>query len=76
MYRLPRSPALKSAGRQIALSKLAEDHGRKSVGTYFIINLGQATAQEVRDLMQHATEQIRQRTGIMLEPEICILGDA
>lgn len=46
------------------------------MGTYFIINLGQATAQEVRDLMQHATEQIRQRTGIMLEPEICILGDA
>jgi UDP-N-acetylmuramate dehydrogenase len=57
-------------GVRIGDAQISPHHGN------FIINLGRATAQDVMELMQRAIETVRERTGIILEPEICILGEA
>jgi UDP-N-acetylmuramate dehydrogenase len=41
----------------------------------FIVNLGNATAAEVRALMELAREKVRQSAGLLLEPEIRLVGD-
>lgn len=40
----------------------------------FIINLGGATADDVLKLMEHVKDTVYENTGIMLEPEIRIVG--
>lgn len=41
----------------------------------FIINVGMATAQDVRDLMVLVQETVQREFGIALEPEIELVGD-
>lgn len=41
----------------------------------FIVNLGTATAADVRALMQEATRRVREVHGIDLQPEIKLVGD-
>ncbi len=41
----------------------------------FIVNAGNATARDVLRLMAHVQETVRQRTGVLLEPEVVILGE-
>lgn len=40
----------------------------------FIVNPGQATADDVLDLMRRARARVREAAGVTLEPEILILG--
>ncbi len=65
--------------------RLIEDAGLKgaSVGgaqvsekhAGFIINTGGATAEDICRLMQYVREQVYNRFGVMLEPEVRLLGD-
>lgn len=41
----------------------------------FVINENNATAQEVRHLMNDVTEKVRQKFGVTLEPEVRFLGE-
>lgn len=41
----------------------------------FIVNLGGATAAEVRWLMREAERRVRERFGIQLEPEVRLVGE-
>lgn len=41
----------------------------------FIVNLGQATAGDVRRLLEHVQETVLYKTGVRLEPEIKFIGD-
>lgn len=41
----------------------------------FIINTGSATASDVLTLMKTVQERVQQRFGVMLEPEVAIIGD-
>jgi UDP-N-acetylmuramate dehydrogenase len=41
----------------------------------FIINTGSATAADVMALMKTVQERVQQRFGVMLEPEVSIIGD-
>jgi UDP-N-acetylmuramate dehydrogenase len=47
-----------------------------SVHANFIVNLGGARAADVLALMERAQEAVRARTGIVLEPEVRIVGRA
>ena len=41
----------------------------------FVINTGDATAQDVRTLMQNVTERVEEKFGVVLEPEVKMLGE-
>lgn len=41
----------------------------------FVINTGEATAQDVRTLMQNVTERVEEKFGVVLEPEVKMLGE-
>jgi UDP-N-acetylmuramate dehydrogenase len=41
----------------------------------FIVNLGGARAEEVRALIEMARSQVRDSTGVVLEPEVRLIGD-
>jgi UDP-N-acetylmuramate dehydrogenase len=41
----------------------------------FIVNLGNATATDVRDLMSLVQEEVWQRCGVWLEPEVRLIGE-
>lgn len=40
----------------------------------FIVNTGNATAQDVRELIREIQEQVKENSGVDLEPEIIFLG--
>jgi UDP-N-acetylmuramate dehydrogenase len=40
----------------------------------FIVNLGQASADEVLALIEHVKRRVLAHTGILLEEEVCIVG--
>lgn len=40
----------------------------------FVINRGDATAQEVREVMRHAQQEVSRQFGVGLEPEVLFLG--
>ncbi|MCR5848101.1 MAG: UDP-N-acetylmuramate dehydrogenase [Lachnospiraceae bacterium] len=40
----------------------------------FVINKGNATASDVKDLIKHVIETVRNETGVTLEPEVLFLG--
>lgn len=46
---------------------------RKHCG--FIINAGNATAADIKDLIDETREKVKERFGVTLEPEVCFLGD-
>ena len=41
----------------------------------FIINLGNATAHDILALMDEVRTRVLAQTGVMLEPEVRILGE-
>lgn len=41
----------------------------------FVINAGGATAEDVRALMDHVIQVVREKFGVTLEPEVKFLGD-
>ena len=65
--------------------KLIEDSGLKGKGVGgacvsekhagFIINKGNATAQDVYDTVQYVISTVSENTGVVLEPEIRIIGN-
>ncbi|HEY7317671.1 MAG TPA: UDP-N-acetylmuramate dehydrogenase [Candidatus Binatia bacterium] len=56
-------------GRKIGRAQISERHGN------FIVNLGGAKSEDVRQLMELARAEVRSRFGIELEPEVRWLGD-
>jgi len=42
----------------------------------FIVNTGRAASRDILDLMEEARERVHQRFGILLEPEVRIVGRA
>ncbi|MDD3959429.1 MAG: UDP-N-acetylmuramate dehydrogenase [Clostridiaceae bacterium] len=40
----------------------------------FIVNTGNATAEDIRQLSAHIIGTVLEKTGVMLEPEICFIG--
>lgn len=55
-------------GTRIGNAKISEEHAN------FILNLGNATAQDVINLMKKAQKEVLRKFNTMLEPEIRILG--
>jgi len=64
--RLVESAGLK--GRQVGGAMISEVHAN------VIVNTGGATAADILSLMALARNEVRQRTGIALEPEIHVIG--
>ena len=56
-------------GRTLGKASVSPDHGN------FIVNLGGACATEVRDLMGVVQEEVWERSGVWLEPELRFIGD-
>jgi UDP-N-acetylmuramate dehydrogenase len=40
----------------------------------YFVNTGEATAADVRRLMEHVQSVIRERFGVRLEPEVKLIG--
>ena len=56
-------------GKKIGRAQISERHGN------FIVNLGGAKSDDVRQLMELARTEVRMRFGIELEAEVRLLGD-
>ena len=41
----------------------------------FVINKGNATATEIRTLMDDVTKKVKEEFGVQLEPEVILLGN-
>lgn len=41
----------------------------------FVVNCGEATAADVRELMREVSERVKEQTGVVLEPEVKMLGE-
>jgi UDP-N-acetylmuramate dehydrogenase len=56
-------------GKKIGRAQISERHGN------FIVNLGGAKSEDIRQLMELARAEVRTRFGIELEAEVRLLGD-
>ena len=56
-------------GKKIGHAQISPRHGN------FIVNLGGAKGEEVRQLMELARNEVKTQFGIELEPEVRLLGD-
>lgn len=56
-------------GFQIGGARVSDKH------CGFVVNMGNATASDVMDLMNEVMERVKESQGVKLEPEVCILGD-
>jgi UDP-N-acetylmuramate dehydrogenase len=57
-------------GRRIGEAMVSDVHAN------VIVNLGNAKARDVLALMDEIVRAVRERTGITLEPELCVTGEA
>jgi UDP-N-acetylmuramate dehydrogenase len=74
-----KNPAVKSAwklideaglrGRKLGGARISENH------TNFIINDGKATAEEIEKLIRLVQETVYDQSGVLLEPEINVIGE-
>mgnify|MGYP004640159603 FL=1 len=55
-------------GYQVGGAQVSEKH------CGFIVNTGNATSEDVAELMIEVQERVKERFGVMLEPEIVKLG--
>lgn len=55
-------------GERIGDAEVSEKHAG------FIINRGNATARDVKELMQKVTDTVLEKHGVRLEPEVIIIG--
>ena len=56
-------------GARIGDAQVSEKHAN------FIINLGKARAMDVQLLMEQIQQTVFRQTGVMLDPEITIVGE-
>ena len=56
-------------GKKIGRAQISQRHGN------FIVNLGGAKSEDIRQLMEAARAEVMSRFGIELEPEVRLLGD-
>ncbi len=56
-------------GLRVGGAQVSEKH------TGFIVNIGGATAKDVLTLMEQVREEVNRQFGVMLESEICIIGE-
>lgn len=56
-------------GRSCGQAQISEKH------CGFIVNKGKATAADVAELIEEATETVQDKFGVTLEPEVIFLGD-
>lgn len=56
-------------GLRVGDAQVSEKH------TGFVVNLGQATAADILDLMAEVRRRVHEATGVILEPEVRILGE-
>ena len=56
-------------GRQIGGARVSEKHAN------FIVNVGNATAADIENLINEVQMVVQQRTGIELHPEVRIIGE-
>ncbi|QDZ40923.1 UDP-N-acetylmuramate dehydrogenase [Euhalothece natronophila Z-M001] len=56
-------------GFQVGDAQVAHRHAN------FILNQGQATAQDIYNVIQHVQEKVEQRWSILLHPEVKLLGE-
>jgi len=57
-------------GRQIGGARVSEKHAN------FIVNVGNASAADIENLINEVQAVVRQNTGIKLHPEVRIVGEA
>lgn len=57
-------------GRKIGGAQVSEKHAN------FIVNLGNATAADIENLISEVRTVVQQKTGTALQPEVRIVGDA
>lgn len=55
-------------GQQIGAAQVSEKHAN------FIINTGQASSADVEKLINYIQDQVQQQTGVVLTPEVHVLG--
>ena len=41
----------------------------------FIVNVGNATAKDVEDLIRYVQQEVAAKSGVHLEPEVRIVGE-
>ncbi len=56
-------------GRTVGRAQVSSDHAN------FIVNLGGASAADVHSLMSLVQDEVWQRSGVWLEPEVRLVGD-
>ena len=56
-------------GRRVGGAEVSEKHAN------FIVNLGSATAEDVRGLMRVCQDEVRRRFGVELVPEVELVGE-
>lgn len=57
-------------GKRIGAAQISDKHAN------FIVNLGGARATDIEALIGYAQDQVRARFGILLEPEVRIVGES
>ncbi len=55
--------------KQIGGAKVSEKHAN------YLVNLGNATAKDIRELMDFIQKKVKKETGYLLEPEISFVGE-
>lgn len=56
-------------GCSVGGAQVSEKH------TGFIVNTGGATAEDVRNLIEKVREEVQEQFGVLLECEVCIIGE-
>jgi len=56
-------------GLRVGDAQVSEKHAG------FVVNLGSATASDILALMDQVRRRVMEKTGVMLEPEVRILGE-
>ncbi|MDQ3267383.1 MAG: UDP-N-acetylenolpyruvoylglucosamine reductase, partial [Pseudomonadota bacterium] len=56
-------------GLQIGGARVSEKHGN------FIVNMGEATAEDIENLINKVQASVQHKTGICLHPEVRIIGE-
>ena len=57
------------SGYRIGGAQVSEKH------CGFVINTGDATAADIRQLMQEVSGQVQKQFGVVLEPEVKMIGE-
>lgn len=56
-------------GFQVGGAQISEKH------CGFVVNTGDATAEDVKNLIEEVQKRVREKFGVTLEPEVKFLGE-